>query len=321
MVNNFKDAILSINETCAKRLVLEILQVNLGNICNQRCVHCHIGASPMGDKIMPKRVIDGIINFLSQKNGLTLDITGGCPELNHNFKYLIEKAKPYVKQIMVRSNLTIFFEKNMGDLPNFYKENKIKLICSMPCYTKDNVDKQRGAGVFDKSVEALKILKRLGYGQEKDLELDLVYNPGGAFLPGDQSGLESDYKKVLNDQYGIVFNRLLTITNAPINRFEQYLKASGNFDAYMKLLIDNFNKDVAGDIMCRNLLSVGWDGIMYDCDFNQALGLSLRDKEGKIIEIGKINPQDLEGKEIIFENHCFCCMAGAGSSCRGALNK
>ncbi len=321
MVNNFKDAILSVNETCAKRVALEILQVNLGNICNQRCAHCHINASPMGDKIMPKRIMDDIVRFLSQKEGLILDITGGCPELNPNFKYLIEQTRPHVKQIMVRSNLAILLEQGMEDMAEFYRDNKIKLVCSMPCYTKENVEKQRGAGVFDKSIKALRILNGLGYGKEKNLELDLVYNPGGTFLPGDQAGLERDYKKVLNEQYGVAFNRLLTITNAPINRFEQYLKANGNFDAYMKLLIDNFNKDVAGGIMCRNLLSVGWNGIIYDCDFNQALGLTLRDKDEKIIEIGRVNPQDLEGKEIIFENHCFCCTAGAGSSCGGALNK
>lgn len=321
MANNFREAILSIDQACTKRVALEILQVNLGNMCNQRCIHCHINASPKGDKIMPKRIMDDMVRFISQKKGLILDITGGSPELNPNFKYLIEKSKPYAKQIMVRSNLTVFFEQGMEGLSEFYKSNKVKLICSMPCYTKDNVEKQRGEGVFDKSIEALKILNGLGYGKEKDLELDLVYNPGGAFLPGGQIGLEKDYKRVLSDKYGIVFNRLLTITNAPINRFEQYLKANGNFDAYMKLLIDNFNKDVAGCIMCRNLLSVGWNGIIYDCDFNQALGLALRDRDERIIEIGRISPQDLDGKEIIFENHCFCCTAGAGSSCSGTLNK
>ena len=319
MNNNFKNTILSINKSFARRISLENIQVNLGNMCNQKCIHCHVNAGPKGDKIMSKPVMDDITAFLAKKKRLILDITGGCPELNPNFKYFIEKIAPYAKKIMLRSNLTVLFEPQMEDLPEFYKRNKIKLICSMPCYTKENVEKQRGEGVFDKSIKALQVLNKLGYGKNSDLEIDLVYNPGGAFLPGNQEGLEKDYKRILDEKYGIVFNHLLTIANAPINRFEQYLKANGNFDEYMKLLIDNFNRDIAGNIMCRNLLSVGWDGIIYDCDFNQALGLALRDKQGKIMEIKDINPQDLEDKEIILENHCFCCTAGAGSSCAGAL--
>ena len=278
-----------------------------------------MNASPKGDKIMSRRIMDHIVNFLLKKQNLVLDITGGCPELNPNFRYLIRKAKPFVKLIKVRNNLTVFFEDGMNDLPHFYKEHMVKLVCSMPCYTKDNVEKQRGRGVFDKSIKALKILNDTGYGKDKDLEIDLVYNPGGAFLPGDQSSLEIDYKKILGDNYGIVFNHLITITNAPIRRFEEYLRANGNFDAYMKLLIDNFNRNVVGSIMCRNMLSVGWDGIIYDCDFNQALGLALRDAEKKIMEIGTLNPDDLKNKEIIFENHCYCCTAGSGSSCVGSL--
>lgn len=319
MDKDFKSSVLSVDETFSKRITLQILQVNLGNMCNQRCLHCHIDAGPTGDRIMSRRVMDDIVRFLSRKQGLTLDITGGCPELNPGFKYLVEKAVPRVKKISVRNNLTIFFEAGMEDLFQFYKNKRVKLICSLPCYTKENVEKQRGDGVFNKSVRALKLLNDLGYGTQEGLTLDLVYNPGGAFLPGDQEGLERDYKRQLHEQFGIVFNSLLTITNAPIKRFEQYLKANGNFDEYMRLLIDNFNHSIAGNIMCRNLLSVGWDGIVYDCDFNQALGLALRDPEGKIMEIGHLTPDDLEGRDIIFENHCYCCTAGAGSSCGGAL--
>jgi len=201
-----------------------------------------------------------------------------------------------------------------------FKENKVKLMCSMPCYTKENVDKQRGGGVFERSIQAFKLLNDVGYGKEKGLQIDLVYNPGGAFLPGKQSSLEKDYRKNLK-QYGVVFNHLITITNAPINRFKNFLEANGNFDEYMKLLTDNFNRDVVAEIMCRNLLSVGWDGILYDCDFNQALGLSMRDNAGKIMEIRGARLSDIEGKEIIFENHCYCCTAAAGSSCKGALVK
>jgi len=320
MAGDFKTAILSVNETLIKRKTLEILQVNLGNMCNQRCVHCHVNAGPEGDKIMSCRVMDDIVSFLSKHKGLVFDITGGCPELNPNFRYLIEKVKPFTKIIMVRSNLTVIFEPGMEWLAEFYKANKIKLMCSMPCYTKENVDKQRGKSVFDKSIRALKLLNDLGYGKEKSLEIGLVYNPGGAFLPGEQSALEKDYRQSLL-QYGVVFNYLITVTNAPINRFKHYLEANGSFDNYMKLLLDNFNREVVADIMCRNLLSIGWDGILYDCDFNQALGLSMRDKAGKIMEIKDVGLSDLEDKEITFENHCYCCTAGAGSSCKGALAK
>jgi radical SAM/Cys-rich protein len=321
VINSFKDVILSVDDTCTKRDELVILQVNLGNRCNQQCLHCHVDASPDGNRIMSTQIMDDIIKFLSKKRGLILDVTGGCPELNPNFRYLIEKAKPYVKQVMIRTNLTIMFENNMEYLPNFYKKNKVKLVCSMPCYTKKNVDSQRGNGVFDKSIKALKLLNTIGYGKVDSLQLDLVYNPGGAFLPADQRTLERDFKRNLKENFGIVFNHLLTITNAPINRFERYLKINGNFDEYMKLLIENFNKDIAKQIMCRSLLSVGWDGKIYDCDFNQALGLTIKDKFGKLIYINEIEPQDLEGKEIIFRNHCFCCTAGTGSSCHGALDR
>ena len=295
---------------------LQTVQVNMGDLCNQKCSHCHINGSPTGSKIMHKNVISEILKFLSVNTGLVLDITGGCPELNPNFRLLIEKSLPYVSKIMVRTNLTIMLEKNMGWLSEFYKKHRIVLMASMPCYTKENVDKQRGIGVFEKCISALKMLNELGYG--KSLELNLVYNPGGAFLPGLQSSLEKDYHANLK-QYGVIFNHLFTITNAPINRFKNHLEANGDFDKYMNLLIDSFNPGVAADIMCRDLLSVGWDGILYDCDFNQALGLSMRDKLGKIMEIKGLSLSDIEGKEIIFENHCYCCAAGAGSSCKGSL--
>ncbi len=320
MTADFKKTMQSQGESFCRRDTLEILQVNLGNMCNQRCLHCHVNASPSGDKIMSRRVIDDIIDFLSRAKGLILDITGGSPELNPDFRYLVEKSNSFAKQIKVRSNLTVIFEPQAEGLPEFFKKSKVKLICSMPCYTKENVDKQRGRGVFDKSVKALKLLNELGYGRDDALEIDLAYNPGGIFLPGNQVDLERDYRKNLK-QCGIVFNRLITITNAPINRFREFLEASGNFDEYMKLLIDNFNRDVSGYIMCRNLLSVSSDGIIYDCDFNQALGLSMRDASGRIMEIRNLRAQDIEDKEIIFENHCYCCTAGAGSSCTGALSK
>ncbi|MDD5669520.1 MAG: arsenosugar biosynthesis radical SAM protein ArsS [Candidatus Omnitrophica bacterium] len=320
MAGDFKTAILSIDRTLIKRKTLGIVQVNLGDTCNQRCVHCHVNAGPEGKNIMPRRVMDDVIRFLSGSKGLMLDITGGCPELNPDFRYFIEKARLFTEKIIVRSNLTVLCEPGMEWLPEFYRNNTVKLFCSMPCYTKENVDKQRGQGVFDKSIRALNLLNDCGYGKDKKLEIDLVYNPGGGFLPGKQDVLEKDYRQNL-EKYGVVFNHLITIVNAPINRFKHYLEVRGDFDEYMKLLINNFNRDVAADIMCRNLVSVGWDGILYDCDFNQSLGLSMRDSAGKIMEIRGGGLSDIEGKEIIFENHCYCCTAGAGSSCQGALVK
>jgi len=320
-MSNFKSALLSVNESFQKRLELAILQVNVGNRCNQRCVHCHIDGGPDGKKVILKEVIDSIISFLHKKDGLILDVTGGSPELNPNFKYLIEKAKPLTKEIIVRTNLTILLEPDMMELLEFYKKYKIHIIASMPCYTEENVNKQRGNGVFEKSIKALQLFNKSGYGVNKDLMLDLVYNPGGAFLPQDQSTLEVDYKKILKEKHNIVFNHLLTITNAPINRFKKYLKANGNLDEYMKLLTESFNKCVAKDIMCRKLLSVGWDGKIYDCDFNQALGLALKNTTGDDMNMKDLNPRDIEGMNIVFENHCFCCTAGSGSSCSGSLEK
>jgi len=315
---NFCQTITALNPEFKNRTGLSTLQVNVGNLCNQRCVHCHVGAGPDGKNIMSKEVMDSIVAFLKKNKNLDLDITGGCVELNPEIKNFITKARPFVKNIIARTNLTILVESKT-DMIDFYKKNKVKLIASMPCYTKENVEKQRGKGVYDKSLEALKKLNTAGYGKNKDLELDLVYNPGGAVLPGEQSSLERDYKKQLSENHGIVFNRLFTITNAPINRFEQYLKSNGEYEKYMDLLVSSFNKETAGNIMCRTLLSVGWSGKVYDCDFNQALELPLRDKRGVAINICDLDAVLLRGKEIIFANHCYCCTAGAGSSCTGTL--
>jgi len=316
---SFKDTLSSLNESYLKRISLQILQVNVGDRCNQKCVHCHVGAGPDGSRTMSRKIMDDVISFLSKKKGLILDVTGGCPELNPNLKYLVQKALPHTKEIIIRANLTVLFDTDAKDLMAFYRDKKIHLICSMPCYTEENVDRQRGKGVFEKSIKALKHLNDLGYGKDSSLRIDLVYNPGGAFLPADQSSLERDYKSILREKYGIGFNRLLTITNAPINRFEKYLRANGNYDDYMKLLMDNFNKDIAGNIMCRMLLSVGWDGVLYDCDFNQALGLPFKKNNARALKINDLTSDEIGEIEIVFDNHCYCCTAGAGSSCTGAL--
>lgn len=305
----------------AKRGKLTILQVNLGNLCNQTCKHCHIDASPEGTKIMPQSIINEILHFLSNNKGLTLDVTGGAPELNPNFEYLIEKAKQLTKETIVRSNLTIYHQKGKEHLPNFLKKNKVHLICSMPCYTKENVDAQRGNGVFEKSIKTLQALNNLGYGKVEGLNLDLVYNPLGAFLPGNQAALQAAYAEKLKEGYGVVFNRLLTITNSPINRFEKQLKSSGEYEKYLKLLQDNFNPLTVERIMCRNMLSVGYDGKLYDCDFNQALGLELKDEKNQSLSISNFDVSKLEGSNIIFDDHCFACTAGCGSSCQGALER
>jgi radical SAM/Cys-rich protein len=320
MSGKFRTKISRASQVSLRRMALEILQVNVGDICNQQCHHCHVDAHPAGKKVMSRLTMEAVVRFLSQaKTPLTLDITGGCPELNPDFKFLVEAAYDYTRQIIVRNNLTIFLEPGMEDLPQFYSDNKVKLICSLPCYTRENVDAQRGDGVFDKSIQALQILNQAGFGLGNDLELDLVYNPGGAVLPGNQAALEQDYKKNLREQFGISFDQLLTITNSPINRFRQSLEATGALNEYLKLLEDSFNPNVAGQIMCRKLLNVGWDGSLYDCDFNQALGLGCKNSESHGLKVEEVKPADFEGQEIIFADHCFSCTAGEGSSCGGAL--
>jgi len=302
-----------------KRGKLTTLQVNLGNLCNQYCKHCHINASAKGDHIMERGIIDEIIGFLSRDKGLTLDITGGAPELNPNFEYLVESASPFIDKIIVRSNLTVLFEPGKEHLPEFFKKYNIHLICSLPCYTKENVNSQRGDRVFEKSIMALKLLNNLGFAKNESLNLDLVYNSGGATLPPKQEELERDYKEILKKEHKIEFNRLITITNMPINRFRDYLESNGKYEDYLSLLRENFNPEVLSGLMCRTFLSVGYDGKLYDCDFNQALCLPIRDKDSRSLTIGRLIAEELEGQDIILGDHCFACTAGCGSSCQGVL--
>jgi len=298
---------------------LTTLQVNMGDLCNQVCAHCHIEASPKGKKIMSRKVADDIVTFLKNNKMRTLDITGGAPELNPNFEYFVESARPLVDELIVRSNLTVLFEKGKGDLPEFFRQNKVHLVCSLPCYTKENVDRQRGAGVFEKSIKALKLLNETGFTKREDLQLDLVYNALGAYLPGSQVSLEKDYKKALRDNYGIEFNRLLTITNVPVRKFKDYLEAGKEYEKYSDLLESSFNPATIETLMCRSFLSVGYDGRLYDCDFNLALGYFLKDGSGNELNIAKLRLDDLEGREIVTGEHCLACTAGSGSSCQGAL--
>lgn len=288
----------------------KIMQVNLGNLCNLACHHCHVEANPKGVNTMDKKTADLVIKTFKENNFQTLDLTGGAPEMNNNFIYIIENLKNFAKKIIVRTNLTILDTKEYEHLPEFYAQNNITLIASLPCYTKENVDKQRGKGVFQKSIKILKKLNSLGYG--KNLELNLVYNPGGAFLPGNQNELEKDYKKMLLENYDIVFSHLFTITNMPIGRFKNELEKNGKFDEYMRLLENNFNETNISNLMCKNQISVGFDGKIYNCDFNQMLGLCLNENLQNISKVSN---------KIILKQHCLGCVAGAGSSCGGALEK
>lgn len=318
-MNTFIQRLNAAEKDVVCRSKLKILQVNMGNLCNQECKHCHVNASPKGKRIMSKETVDDCLRFLSYGEDLVLDITGGAPELNPNFDYFVRSARPLVKEIIVRSNLTVLFERGKERLVPFLTKNRVHLICSLPCYTEENVDRQRGNGIFKKSIKALKILNYAGYGRSPGLKIDLVYNPSGAFLPAPQEKLEKDYKLALKKEHGVTFNNLLTMTNAPINRFKEYLDANDEYSRYIDLLETNFNEDVVENIMCRTLLSVGWDGILYDCDFNQAKGMAIKDERGRKLKIRDIVPDNLTGREILFDDHCFSCTAGSGSSCQGVL--
>jgi radical SAM/Cys-rich protein len=314
MIENANPELLKLNK-------LGTLQVNLGNKCNQHCKHCHIQAGPNGKKMMSKTVMEKIVVFLRSHPDLCVDITGGCPELNPDFKFFVESIVGLTSSIMVRTNLTVFFEPGLIWIPQWYRENKIVLIASLPCYTNENVDRQRGRGAFKKSIAAIKLLNGLGYGIDEQLQLNLVYNPGADFLPGPQAQLEADYKRELGEKYNVVFNNLFTITNAPIGRFRQYLKANGKLEQYLQLLVENFNPEVAKNIMCRNLLSIDYSGTVYNCDFNQALNLPVTNNSGKPITIEQLGDVLQGNIEIATDQHCFCCTAGVGSSCTGSLVK
>ncbi len=321
MIQDFKKELQSADPQLLWFDQLQTLQVNLGNRCTHSCTHCHVQAGPNGKKIMSKTVMEKIIDFLRGCPGLCVDVTGGCPELNPDFKFFINSVYKLASTIMVRTNLTVFFESGLDWIPQWYSRHKVVLICSLPCYTQENVDKQRGQGVYKKSIAALKMLNGLGYGVDNQLELNLVYNPGGDFLPGPQAQLEADYQRELEEKFGVKFDNLFTITNAPIGRFKRYLKANGKLKQYLRLLMENFNLDTAENIMCRRLISIDYKGLAYNCDFNQALNLPVIDSAGQIVSIERLDDVLSGDIEIITDDHCFCCTAGAGSSCTGSLVK
>lgn len=317
MAATFSDMLTNINPSFTAFDTLKTLQVNLGNLCNLECAHCHVAASPAGERTMGREVAEKIVAVLERRPDITLDITGGCPEMNPNFSFLIEATDRLSPRRIVRSNLTILTESGMEWLAGFYRDHGLVICGSLPCYSPDNVEKQRGPGVFDRSITALKRLNSLGYGA--GLELNLVYNPGGPFLPGPQRDLEAAYRKELSERFGIRFSSLFTITNAPIGRFRDFLEQKGAYEAYLNLLADRFNPEAAGSIMCRTMISVDWQGVLYNCDFNQALGLPIRDRDGRVMTIDDLEEASRSGAGLVLGQHCYCCTAGEGSSCTGSL--
>ena len=297
----------------------EILQINLGKLCNLTCMHCHVDAGPRRKEIMTRATIDRVVDWLAQTTIPVVDLTGGAPEMVPDFRYLVERIRTLQRRrkIIDRCNLTILLERGYEDLATFLAAKSVEIIASMPCYTSENVNAQRGEGVFESSIAALRLLNHLGYGVTDRLPLHLIYNPVGASLPGPQADLELDYKRELAAHFGIVFNNLYTITNLPIARFAAYLRHNNNLDDYMELLIGAFNPATTDGLMCRNTISVGWRGEVYDCDFNQQLDMQWQN--GQPLFLWDIDPDKIENREIMTADHCFGCTAGAGSSCGGAI--
>ncbi len=298
---------------------IETLQINIGYKCNQACKHCHVNSSPLRTEKMSNEIISLIPKIIEKYKIKTLDITGGAPELHPEFKNLITSLSTKQVDIIDRCNLTIFFEEGYEDLPQFLAKNNVIVTASLPCYEKDNVELQRGIGVFEKSINAIKILNDLGYGKkENGLQLNLVYNPVNPILPPSQEKLENDYKRILFDKYNIFFNSLYTITNMPINRYEEYLRREGKLNTYYKLLKENFNEKNLENLMCKKTISVNWLGEIYDCDFNQQI--NFRENKGPKTLYDLLDESFTFDYGVAVKEHCFACTAGAGSSCGGTLS-
>lgn len=302
-----------------KRAAASILQVNLGYRCNLSCVHCHVNAGPQRTEMMDEQTVQVLLTLIESKRFATLDLTGGAPEMHPAFRELVHAARAAGMEVIDRCNLTILLEPGYEDLASFLAEQQVHVVASLPCYLEDNVEKQRGKGVYGKSIQAIRLLNSLGYGHSDALVLDLVYNPVGAHLPPPQASLEQDYKRELATRFALVFNHLLTITNMPISRFGAVLLANGGFDDYMQLLRDSFNPQTLNGLMCRHTVSVDYQGNLYDCDFNQMLALPMRDRQGRARHISSLLDSSFTGQAVVVADHCFGCTAGAGSSCGGAL--
>ncbi len=316
-IDTFRDKLEGINLYPLKPTGIEIFQVNVGKMCNQTCKHCHVDAGPDRKEIMTKETMRQCLEAIRDTDIHTVDLTGGAPEMNPNFRWFVEELSAIGKHIIVRCNLTIIVANpKYNDLPEFFRKHRVEVVSSLPYFSARRTDAQRGDGVFEKSIQALKMLNAVGYGKlDSDLILDLVFNPTGAFLPASQESLEIEFKQKLKDGYNIDFNRLYAITNLPISRFLEYLVISENYEGYMEQLANAFNPVAAEGVMCRNTISVGWDGYLFDCDFNQMLDLKIT---GTSSHISDFNIKKLSEREIIINQHCYGCTAGAGSSCGGA---
>ncbi|HKJ47932.1 MAG TPA: arsenosugar biosynthesis radical SAM (seleno)protein ArsS [Christiangramia sp.] len=315
----FKQKIAETGNFPLKPKKLEILQLNLGYMCNQVCSHCHVDAGPDRKEIMTVETMKQCLEVIKNTGAHTLDLTGGAPEMNPNFRWFVEEAsKAGIKDFIVRSNLTIILaNKKYHDLPEFFKKHNVHVVSSLPFYKREKTDKQRGSGVFDKSIKALQMLNAVGYAQDgTGLKLDLVYNPSGAFLPTNQQAMENDFKVALKEDFNIDFNNLFAITNLPISRFLEYLIASENYEDYMYALVEAYNPAAVENVMCTNTISISWDGWLYDCDFNQMLDLKVN---SKVQHISEYNEDLLNDRNIIISQHCYGCTAGAGSSCQGSV--
>ena len=315
----FKDKVAALDMFPLKPVEVEIFQVNVGKMCNQVCKHCHVDAGPDRKEIMTRETMELCLDVLKTSAIKTVDLTGGAPEMNPDFRWFVEEIKTLGKHIIVRCNLTIIrANKRFHDLPDFFKKHQIEIVSSLPSFTQDRTDRQRGDGVFEDSIKALQLLNSVGYGAEgTGLILNLVYNPAGAFLPPDQNALEREYKAELGKRYGISFNQLFAITNMPISRYLDYLLNSGNYDQYMEKLVGAFNPAAVKNVMCRNTISVSWDGYIYDCDFNQMLDLKVSCQDSQ--HLSTFHAASISTRNIVLKQHCYGCTAGAGSSCGGAV--
>lgn len=317
---SFIDNLRSIGAFPLRATGVEILQLNVGKMCNQVCKHCHVDAGPDRKEIMTKETMESCLIVLQHSSIKTVDLTGGAPEMNPNFRWFVKEIKKLNKHIIVRCNLTIILaNKKYHDLPEFFEQHQVEVVSSLPSFTQDRTDRQRGDGVFEDSIKALQMLNTVGYGMPNtNLKLNLVYNPTGAFLPPSQQALEIEFKDELLKNYGIRFNSLFAITNMPISRYLDYLLTTGNYDKYMEKLVNAFNPDAVQNLMCRNTISVSWDGFLYDCDFNQMLELSV--SKPNSIHLKDFDLLALNNRDIVLKQHCYGCTAGAGSSCSGVVS-
>lgn len=319
-MNRF-DAKLREHGLTLRRTAARVLQLNVGKLCNLTCVHCHVSAGPGRKEIMTRATIDRILEWQAAARLPVVDLTGGAPEMMPDFRHLVERLRQLAPEgrIIDRCNLTILLEPGFEDLAGFLAAQRVEIVASMPCYSAENVNAQRGEGVFDASIEALRRLNGIGYGIDPELPLHLVYNPNGASLPGPQAELETDYKRELQAAFGIAFNRLYTITNLPIARFASWLRHNGKYEEYLKLLVASFNPATVDGLMCRDTINVSWQGEVFDCDFNQMVGLPAGGRDRAPRRVWDTDPAWWEGERIATGEHCFGCTAGAGSSCGGAI--